>query len=240
MKQLGFTSERVLDLNQKETRVLVIGVGGAGGNTLCRILNYSLPYLPHFTAIDTDSAALEKRRGVSKLLIGNDFLHGKGADSNPLKGEHAAEISKDELAENFGLFEYVIVLAGLGGGTGTGCLKPFIDAAKAAGSTLIPFVFIPFAFEGKKRTETAERALALISSECGIYGIVDNNSLLDGSDPRRGLLESFNDTDLAIQAEIRLVLNLLSLEKYTEFGIFKGMWRIRNDGKSIGEVVFNR
>jgi len=240
MKQLGFTSERVLDINKKETRVLVIGAGGAGGNTLCRIHNNSLPYMPHYTAIDTDSAALEKRRGVSKFLIGNDTLHGKGTDTDPVKGEHATEIMMDELVSNFSLFEYVIVLAGLGGGTGTGCLKPFINAAKAAGSTLIPFVFIPFAFEGKKKAAITERALDLIHNECGIYGIVDNNSLMEGGDPSRGLLKSFNDTDLAVQAEIRLVLNLLSLEKYTEFRLSKGIWRIKDNGRSIGEVVFNR
>src|SRR3989339_1496720 len=140
------------------TVIKVIGIGGAGGNAIDRMMKCDIKGI-EMIAVNTDTQDLKKIKAHFKLRIGKDSAKGLGAGMNPLMGEKAAQESAEELKKLLTGVDMVFLAAGLGGGTGSGAVPVIAEIAKAQGALTIAVVTKPFAFEGLCRAKIAEKAL---------------------------------------------------------------------------------
>lgn len=158
-------------------KILVIGVGGAGNNTVTRLHEIGINGAETI-AINTDNQALQMAKASKKLLIGRNITRGLGAGGYPEIARRCAEESKDELEEIIGDPDLVFITAGMGGGTGTGASPLIAKIAKRKGAIVVGMVSIPFKVE-RGRMIRAEQGLDALRKECDSVVILDNNKLLD-------------------------------------------------------------
>ena len=156
---------------------LVLGVGGCGGNIASAIATAGSGGLSVAT-LNTDRQALDRTSAEHRLLLGARALRGRGAGANLELGARAAEESRDEIASTIGDAEVVFVLAGLGGGTGSGAAPAICRIATDQGALAIAIVTRPFDFEGPLRRETADEGEARLEREADALIAFDNDRLL--------------------------------------------------------------
>ena len=131
-------------------RIKVIGVGGAGGNAINRMVDAGVNGI-EFVAVNTDGQALLNSRAPLAVRIGDKLTKGLGAGGRPEVGLRAAEESSDSISEMARDADMVFIAAGMGGGTGTGASPVIARIAKAAGALTVGVVTRPFDFEGNRR-----------------------------------------------------------------------------------------
>src|SRR5437763_1933025 len=139
-------------------RVVVVGVGGGGSNAVNRMLHVGVRGV-EFAAVDTDLQALDRSQAPVRRGLGQKLTGGRSAVGNLSVGERGAEESADTL---FGLgsgADLVFVVAGMGGGTGTGASPVVAEIAQNCGALTIGLVTKPFSFEGARRRQRTEQAL---------------------------------------------------------------------------------
>src|ERR1019366_1142605 len=139
-------------------RIKVVGVGGAGGAAINRMVESGVDGV-EFVAINTDAQALHHSKAQTKIHIGKDTTQGLGAGANPTKGEKAAKESYDDIRKALVGADMVFVTLGAGGGTGSGAGHLVAKAAKELDALVVGFATKPFAFEGEKRRRNAEEAI---------------------------------------------------------------------------------
>jgi cell division protein FtsZ len=169
-------TERELDADLV-ARLLVVGVGGAGGNAIRAMLR-AQPRGVEFLAINTDAQALARTGATSRLRIGERLTRGLGAGGNPEVGLRAAEESHDAIRTALAGTDMVFITAGMGGGTGTGASPAVAVAAREVGALVVGIVTTPFVFEGEPRRLAAERGLAALREQVDTIIIVPNERLL--------------------------------------------------------------
>ncbi|MEK7160977.1 MAG: cell division protein FtsZ, partial [Patescibacteria group bacterium] len=145
-------------------KIKVVGVGGAGGNIVSRMVESKIQGV-EFIAINADSQDLHHCSAQQKLLIGKNLTKGLGAGMNPDIGRQAAEENRDEIHEVLKGADLVFVTYGLGGGVGTGAGPIVAEAARDVGALTVGVVTKPFAFEGSQRSRIAAEGLAILQSE---------------------------------------------------------------------------
>ena len=152
---------QTFDLNNASSvnicKIKVVGVGGAGNNAVNRMIEAGIKSA-EFVAVNTDVQALmlSKAELKNRIQIGKEVTKGLGAGSYPELGEKAAEESREELEKLVEGVNLLFITAGMGGGTGTGAAPVLAKIAKEKGCVTVAVVTKPFAFEGKKREETAK------------------------------------------------------------------------------------
>src|SRR5437868_3832110 len=139
-------------------RIKVVGVGGAGGAAINRMVEAGIEGV-EFIAVNTDAQALHHSKAQRKIHIGKDATRGLGAGANPTVGKSAAEESRDEIREALEGADMVFVTIGAGGGTGSGAGPIVAEIAKELEILVVGFATKPFAFEGEKRRKNAEEAI---------------------------------------------------------------------------------
>ena len=139
--------------------IKVVGIGGGGVNAVNRMIEVGLKGV-EFIAINTDAQALLMSDADVKLDIGRELTRGLGAGANPEVGSRAAEDHADEIEEVIKGADMVFVTAGEGGGTGTGGAPIVARIARSLGALTIGVVTRPFAFEGRRRANSAEEGIA--------------------------------------------------------------------------------
>src|SRR5438552_3800627 len=139
-------------------RIKVIGVGGGGGNAVNRMIQAGLEGV-EFIAANTDVQALKVSLAPVKLQLGVRLTSGLGAGANPDVGRRAALEDSEKIIEALEGADMVFVTAGLGGGTGTGAAPVIASLASEMGILTVAVITRPFAFEGKRRLQQAERGL---------------------------------------------------------------------------------
>jgi cell division protein FtsZ len=165
-------------IKTQSTKIKVIGVGGAGGNSLSRMREIGIKG-GELIAVNTDAQDLLYANADQKILIGRELTQGLGAGSNPKVGEQAARESESEIKKKIANSDMVFITCGMGGGTGTGA-APFIAAlAKKQGSLTIGVVTLPFTIEGKKRIENAVDGLDRMQSVVDTLIVIPNDKLLE-------------------------------------------------------------
>jgi cell division protein FtsZ len=161
----------------KEPDIAVVGCGGSGNNTvhhLSAVGNKDLRPI----AINTDKVHIELVDCPTKVLIGEDLTHGLGAAGCPEIGEECALKAKDELSAVLGHPDIVFVVAGLGGGTGTGASVVVAKIAKENGAFVIAVVSMPFSFEGRRK-QVAEKGLENLKRVTNCVIVIDNDRLME-------------------------------------------------------------
>jgi len=164
-------------LKQSAPRILVVGTGGSGSNTINRMQEIGITGAS-LVAMNTDAQHLLRVKAHKKLLIGKKKTKGLGAGSNPEVGEAAAQESEQEIKQMIENSDLVFVTAGMGGGTGTGSAHIIAKAAKEAGAIVIAIVTMPFTSEGKKRSMNAEAGLEKLRKQADTTISIPNDKLL--------------------------------------------------------------
>lgn len=165
-------------LEKRKAQIRVIGVGGAGNNTITRLMQVGIVGAETI-AINTDAQDLLYTDADVKVLIGKELTGGLGAGSDPRIGEEAAKESKNEIKKCLQGTDMVFVTCGLGGGTGTGAAPIVSEIAKKMGALTVGIVTLPFTMEGRQRMENAKYGLEKLESTVDTLIVIPNDKLLE-------------------------------------------------------------
>lgn len=176
-------------------KIKVIGVGGGGGNMINHFINNYDRDDINLIVANTDRQALNHSLAHNKIQIGEKRTRGLGAGMKPEVGREAAQESYEELKTVLEDADIVFIAAGLGGGTGTGAAPIVAQAAKEVRAITVAVVSMPFNFEATKRYRLAELGLAELRKECDSIVVVPNEKLLDVTEKKAGIRDSFKMVD---------------------------------------------
>ncbi|HWQ46299.1 MAG TPA: cell division protein FtsZ [Longilinea sp.] len=191
-------------------RIKVIGVGGGGCNAVNRMIEEGLNGI-EFITVNTDAQALVLSKAPTRVRIGDKVTRGLGAGGNPEMGKKAAEESADELYEVLKGSDMVFVTAGMGGGTGTGAAPIIAQIAKEVNALTIGVVTRPFAFEGKKRLDSADQGIQKLKEHADTLICIPNDRLLQISDKRASLEDAFLRADDVLRQGIQGISELITV-----------------------------
>lgn len=191
-------------------RIKVVGVGGAGGAAINRMVDAGISGVD-FVAVNTDAQALHHSKANQKIHIGNQVTRGLGAGADPQLGMQAADESKKEIEKAVSGSDMVFITFGGGGGTGSGAGPIVAKAAKDAGALVIGFVTKPFAFEGEKRRRNADAAIERLRGNVDTLITVPNDRLLQTIDRRTPLLEAFKVADDVLRQGVQGISDLITV-----------------------------
>ena len=209
-------------------RIKVVGVGGAGNNTLTRLDMMGME-IAETIAINTDAKAIKSVIAKDKILIGKNITKGLGAGGDPDVGERAAESSFDEIEEKMGNPHIVFITGGMGGGTGTGAMPIVAEIAKKAGAITVAIVTMPFSSE-KGRLINAKKGVQRLKEVADTVILLENDRLLEVV-PRVTISEAFNVMDVLIADVIKNLSEIL-VESSTiniDFSDFRRVMAERGD-----------
>ncbi|HEY8338936.1 MAG TPA: cell division protein FtsZ, partial [Egibacteraceae bacterium] len=169
--------------------IKVVGIGGGGVNAVNRMIDAGLKGV-EFIAVNTDAQALLMSDADVKLDVGRELTRGLGAGSDPEVGRRAAEEHRDEIEEVLKGADMVFVTAGEGGGTGTGGAPIVAEIAKGLGALTIGVVTRPFSFEGRRRSQQAEKGIEDLREAVDTLIIIPNDRLLEIADTETSVLQA--------------------------------------------------
>lgn len=191
-------------------RIKVIGIGGAGGAAINRMVEAGVEGV-EFIAVNTDAQALHFSKAQTKIHIGRDATRGLGAGADPSVGQKAAQESMDEIKKAVEGADMVFITLGAGGGTGSGAGHIVATAAKEAGALVVGFATKPFAFEGEKRRRNAEVAIDNLRKSVDTLIIIPNDRLLQTIDRQTPLLEAFKVADDVLRQGVQGISDLITV-----------------------------
>lgn len=191
-------------------RIKVVGVGGAGGAAINRMVDAGVTGV-EFVAVNTDAQALHHSKANTKVHIGQKTTRGLGAGADPDLGRRSAEESKEDIAKAVEGADMTFVTFGAGGGTGSGAGPIVAQHAKQAGSLVVGFATKPFAFEGEKRRRNAETAIEKLRQYVDTLITIPNDKLLQTIDRRTPLLEAFKVADDVLRQGVQGISDLITV-----------------------------
>ena len=197
------------DFVEAFARIKVIGVGGAGGNAINRMVASGVEGI-EFVAVNTDAQALMNSQATTVVRIGDKLTKGLGAGGRPEVGERAAEESAEALAEVMQGSDMIFIAAGMGGGTGTGASPTIARLAKDAGALTVAVVTKPFGFEGGRRRRSAEEGIELLRETVDALITIPNERLLHMVDPKTTVNEAFQIADDVLRQGIAGISDLIT------------------------------
>ncbi len=200
------------DNYQSKVNIKVIGVGGGGNNAINRMIVTNVRGVD-FISINTDNQTLLHSSATIKVPIGEKITKGHGAGSNPDVGEKAAEENLEEIRSALVGAEMVFVPAGMGGGTGTGAAPVVARVAQEMGILTVGIVTKPFAFEGKKRMEQAERGISNLSQYVDSLIIIPNEKLKQIGE-KITLRNAFEVADDVLRHGVQSITELINVPQY--------------------------
>ena len=191
-------------------RIKVVGVGGAGGAAINRMVEAGVEGV-EFVAVNTDAQALHNSKATKKLHIGRETTRGLGAGADPAVGEQAANESRDEIRDALQGADMIFITIGAGGGTGSGAGHVVAQVAKDMDVLVVGFATKPFAFEGDKRRRNAESAIDKLRSAVDTLIIIPNDRLLQTIDRSTPLLEAFKVADDVLRQGVQGISDLITV-----------------------------
>jgi len=190
-------------------RIKVIGVGGGGGNAVNRMIQAQMEGV-EFIAANTDVQALRASQAPVKLQLGVRLTSGLGAGANPDVGRRAALEDSEKIIEALEGADMVFVTAGLGGGTGTGAAPVIASLASEMGILTVAVVTRPFAFEGKRRLQQADRGLKELLDSVDTMIVIPNEKLLAVAKDA-GFFESFRIADDVLRQGVQGISDIITI-----------------------------
>jgi cell division protein FtsZ len=189
--------------------IKVAGVGGAGGAAINRMADAGLTGV-QFIAVNTDAQALHNSKADVKIHIGRETTRGLGAGADPSVGEKAAQESRDEVKKAIEGADLLFITLGAGGGTGSGAGHVVAELAREMGILTVGVVTKPFSFEGEKRRQNADWAIAQLGREVDTLITIPNDRLLQTIDRRTPLLETFKIADDVLRQGVQGISELIT------------------------------
>ena len=196
------------ELTELAPRIMVIGVGGAGGNAVANMINSGLQGVD-FVVANTDAQALAASPAETRIQLGLKITQGLGAGSRPEIGRAAAEETLDTLETSLEGAHMVFITAGMGGGTGTGAAPIVARAAREKGILTVGVVTKPFSFEGARRMRSAEEGIAELQKHVDTLIIIPNQNLFRIANPQTTFKEAFCMADEVLDAGVRGITDLM-------------------------------
>jgi cell division protein FtsZ len=190
-------------------KIKVIGVGGGGGNAVNRMIESHLEGI-EFVVANTDLQALKLSHAPVKIQLGVKLTNGLGAGANPEVGRKAALEDADKIIEALEGADMVFITTGLGGGTGTGAAPIIASLASEMGALTVAVVTKPFAFEGKRRQNQAERGLQELIDSVDTTIVIPNEKLLAVAKDA-GFFESFRVADDILRQAVQGISDIITI-----------------------------
>ena len=202
-----------LNLSVPETtelrpRILVFGVGGAGGNAVNNMIEAKLEGVD-FVVANTDAQALSRSKTERRIQMGGQITEGLGAGARPEVGEQSAEDSLPEIMEQLSGAHMVFITAGMGGGTGTGAAPVIARAAREQGILTVGVVTKPFHFEGSRRMKIADAGIEQLQSHVDTLIIIPNQNLFRIATEKTTFAEAFGMADQVLHSGVRGITDLM-------------------------------
>ncbi len=194
---------------RNDARIKVIGVGGGGNNAVNRMIDSGMENI-EFIVANTDLQALRMSRAATKIQLGVKLTNGLGAGANPEIGRKAALEDSDKIIEALEGADMIFVTAGLGGGTGTGAAPIIASLASEMGALTVAVVTKPFAFEGKRRMQQAERGVSELMESIDTTIVIPNEKLL-GVAENAGFFESFRVADDILRQGVQGIADIITI-----------------------------
>jgi cell division protein FtsZ len=227
--------------NDNQAKMRVVGVGGAGGNAVNRMIEAGLRGVD-FIAINSDAQDLELSEAPRRVQIGQSIAKGLGAGANPEVGRQAIEEDREQVAEMLSGSDMVFVTAGMGGGTGTGAAPVVAEIARDAGALTVGIVTRPFTMEGIPRSRNADMGIAALKDSVDTLIIIPNERLLAISDKDTTLRDAFRMADDILLQATRGISDLITIpgEVNLDFNdvrtvMLEGGDALMGTGASVGE-----
>jgi cell division protein FtsZ len=222
-------------------RLKVIGVGGAGGNAVNRMIGAGLRGV-EFIAANTDVQALGQSLAPTRIQIGVNATRGLGAGGDPGQGRRSAEEDEQAITDVIGESDMVFVTAGMGGGTGTGAAPVVARLARQAGALTVGVVTRPFSFEGRRRQRQAEQGLEELRAEVDTLLVIPNERLLSVVERGTPLSEAFGIADDVLLKATKGIADLVTVPGLVnvDFADVKSIMAARGNalmgtGRAVGE-----
>jgi len=191
-------------------RILVVGVGGGGGNAINTMISSNLDGV-EFVVANTDMQALEANLAPCKIQLGDHLTKGLGAGANPDIGRKSAEESIQLISDTVASADMVFVTAGMGGGTGTGGAPVVARVAREMGALTVGVVTKPFTFEGKKRRRQAEAGIEALEEAVDTLIVIPNNRLLDLVGHNTTMVDAFKKADEVLLNAVQGISDLMTV-----------------------------
>lgn len=197
------------DIKQKNIRLKVVGVGGAGNNAINRMVEDKIKNV-EFIAINTENKMLQLSKADRTIQIGKETTRGLSTGGSVEIGERAAKENAEEIRRALEGADMLFITAGMGGGTGTGAAPVVAEIAKSLGILTIGIVTKPFIFEGIRRMNQAKKGIELIKKYVDSLIVISNDQLLKTIDKKSTMIEAFRVADSTLKQGILGITNLLN------------------------------
>ncbi len=191
-------------------RIVIFGVGGAGGNAINNMIRSNLEGV-EFVAANTDAQALEHSLAENQIQLGAKTTRGLGAGSFPDRGRAAAEENIDEIVRYLEGSNMVFIAAGMGGGTGTGAAPVIAKLARERDILAVGVVTKPFHFEGKYRMEAAEKGIDELKKYVDTMIVIPNQNLFRVANENTTFESAFKMADDVLHAGVRGITDLITM-----------------------------
>ena len=205
---MTLTITNAMPIHDLKPRIVVIGVGGAGGNAVENMIRSELEGV-EFLVANTDAQALALSSSTKKIQLGITVTQGLGAGSRPDIGRVAAEEGLDQIVEHLQGSHMVFITAGMGGGTGTGAAPVIARAAREMGVLTVGVVTKPFHFEGAHRMRVAEQGIQELTQYVDTLIIIPNQNLFRVANEKTTFANAFKMADDVLHAGVRGVTDLM-------------------------------
>ncbi|HUI93651.1 MAG TPA: cell division protein FtsZ [Chitinivibrionales bacterium] len=193
-----------------KAKMKVVGVGGAGGNAVNRMVAAGLSGV-EFIAINTDAMALDNNKATHRIQIGDKITKGLGAGANPEIGRIAMDEDREKVSAMLEGADMVFITAGMGGGTGTGGAPIIAEIARELGILTVAIVTRPFLFEGKVRDRNARKGIDDLRKNVDTIIVIPNQKLLSIVDRTTSLIDAFKIADDVLYQATKGISDLISV-----------------------------
>jgi len=198
-----------LEEEKRLTVLKVVGIGGAGGNAVNRMVGSGFTGVD-FIAVNTDLQVLRGSTAQQRIQIGQKLTRGLGSGGDPGTGRKAAEESRDVIKESLHGADMVFLTCGMGGGTGTGASPVVAAVARETGALTVGIVTKPFFFEGDQRIAQAERGIEELRNQVDTLLVIPNDKLLSITAENTSLLDAFTMADEVLCNATRGISDLVT------------------------------
>jgi cell division protein FtsZ len=222
----------IADIREMKARIIVFGVGGAGGNAVNNMIVSGLQGVD-FIVANTDAQALNMSRARRIIQLGTQVTQGLGAGSQPELGRAAAEETVDVIRDHLIGAHMVFVTAGMGGGTGTGAAPVIAKTARELGILTIGVVTKPFLFEGQRRMRFAEAGIAELLNAVDTLLVIPNQNLFRVANQKTTFADAFVMADQVLYSGVACISDLIVKEGLINLDFADILTVMREKGKAM-------
>jgi len=219
-------------LSEQKAKLKVVGVGGAGGNAVTRMITSEMQGVD-FIAINTDAQDLDNNPSEQKIQVGKNLTKGLGAGANSNVGKEAVEADREAITTMLDGADMVFITAGLGGGTGTGAAPVIAQISRELGVLTVGIVTLPFKFEGPKRMNRALEGMAEMKKACDTVIAIPNQKLMSIVDKSTTLPEAFQMADTILHQAAKGISDLINVQGVINLDFADVETIMKNMGEAI-------